>query len=54
MPDICMCMNDKCKHKKDCYRYNATPDEHQSYSNFKNSRNEENGYKMFWRMKIAE
>lgn len=36
MPDITMCVkkNNKCKVKKDCYRYIAKPNKYQSYSNF--------------------
>ena len=28
MPDISMCMNEKCEKKDKCYRYTATPDEY--------------------------
>ena len=35
MPDISMCKNDKCKFKKDCYRFTAKPSEFmQSYAEF--------------------
>ena len=32
MPDISMCLNDKCPNKRGCYRYKAIPYKHlQSY-----------------------
>ena len=35
MPDISMCKNDKCKFKKDCYRFTAKPSEFmQTYGDF--------------------
>ena len=35
MPDISMCKNDKCKFKKDCYRFTAKPSEFfQAYGDF--------------------
>jgi hypothetical protein len=34
MPDISMCVNDKCKVNKDCYRYMAIPSSWQSYADF--------------------
>ena len=35
MPDISMCQNDKCKFKKDCYRFTAKPSEFmQVYGDF--------------------
>lgn len=37
MPDITMCLNEKCNSKEKCYRFLAEPDEYQSYSLFENS-----------------
>ena len=35
MPDIALCKNEKCKLKKSCYRFIATPDEYwQTYCDF--------------------
>ena len=35
MPDISMCANKKCKKRKQCHRYTATPDEYwQAYADF--------------------
>ncbi len=34
MPDITMCMSDKCPKKYTCYRYKVKPDKAQSYSDF--------------------
>lgn len=35
MPDITMCLNERCPIKSTCYRYTAHPNEYwQSYSNF--------------------
>lgn len=31
MPDITMCNGTDCPHKKNCYRFTATPSEYQSY-----------------------
>jgi hypothetical protein len=50
MPDICMCKNEKCPKKEECYRYMAKPSEWQSYIEFKNICNEENNYQWFWQM----
>lgn len=36
MPDITMCLNEKCDRRKSCYRYIAKPDRYQSYSMFLN------------------
>ena len=35
MADISMCANQTCPLKETCYRFNATPSERQSYSDFK-------------------
>lgn len=35
MPDISMCRNELCPSNKHCYRFRATPDRWQSYSDFK-------------------
>ena len=34
MPDISMCSNDKCKVRKQCYRYMTKPDHYQTYATF--------------------
>ena len=34
MPDIAMCLNDKCTKKHECYRYSATPGRTQDYMFF--------------------
>ena len=35
MPDISMCSSTTCPKKNECYRHEATPDEYQCYSDFK-------------------
>lgn len=35
MPDICLCRNEKCPIKVQCYRNRAIPDAMQVYANFK-------------------
>ena len=45
MPDITMCLNDKCSKRKGCHRYMAIPDKYaQSYSMFDCENNEEHNY----------
>ncbi len=34
MPDIAMCLNEKCEKKEQCYRYTAEPCEYQCYAGF--------------------
>lgn len=34
MPDITMCINNKCCQKQSCYRYRATPSTYQSFADF--------------------
>ena len=46
MPDISMCMNHKCPHKAQCYRYRAIPDKDwQSYCDYHPN---EHGCDYFW------
>lgn len=52
MPDITMCLNDKCQIKNDCYRFMATPDRYQSYSFFGKDQEEKCDY--FWKMKRSK
>lgn len=33
-PDITMCDNNECPLNKTCYRYQAYPNQHQSYAHF--------------------
>ena len=35
MPDISMCMNERCVRRKECYRYMAIPFKIQTYSDFR-------------------
>ncbi|GAG04488.1 unnamed protein product [marine sediment metagenome] len=35
MPDITLCLNDKCPKAKKCYRFMAKPSNRQSVCNFK-------------------
>jgi len=41
MPDISMCLNDKCPLKDNCYRFKAKPNDYQTYSSFKYEWNSE-------------
>lgn len=34
MPDFTMCLNKKCKLKKECLRYRAVPGAYQAYAGF--------------------
>lgn len=34
MPDITMCINDRCPRNKECFRYMAKPSSYQSYARF--------------------
>jgi len=34
MPDISMCRNKECPLKEQCYRFKATPNDYQYYSDF--------------------
>lgn len=36
MPDISMCCCEECEKKDSCYRVQATPSKHQSWSDFTN------------------
>ena len=48
MPDISMCNNNKCKFKKECYRFTAKPSEfHQTYGEF-NCKDKEGKDTYFW------
>ncbi len=48
MPDITMCQYEECEKKFECYRYMAViSDFYQSYADFKNLCNKENGYDFF-------
>lgn len=31
MPDITICINDKCEKKEECYRYKAKPNEYRQF-----------------------
>lgn len=44
MPDISMCLNEKCIKKEKCFRFKATPNYIQSYSEFIP---EDNNYECF-------
>ena len=49
MPDISMCNNKKCKFKKECYRFTATPSEvYQTYAEF-NCKDKEGIDTFFWK-----
>lgn len=47
MPDISMCSSEHCPMKDKCYRSTATASKYQSWSNFENICNENNGYEDF-------
>lgn len=47
MPDISMCSSEHCPMKDKCYRSTATASKYQSWSNFENICNENNGYRDF-------
>ncbi len=47
MVDITMCQHEDCEKKLECYRYMAVNDYYQSYANFKNLCNSENGFYLF-------
>lgn len=47
MPDISMCCNEFCEKRNECYRYRATPNSTQSYTNFFKMCNLKIGYEMF-------
>lgn len=53
MPDICMCMNEKCKSRNSCYRFMAVPTPYmQSFGDFKYA--EDGDCKHYWDIKIRE
>lgn len=54
MADITMCSTNNCPIKNDCYRARATASEHQSWSNFEYTCNENNGYPDFILVKIKK
>ena len=39
MPDITLCVNNKCPLRNKCYRYRAYPDEWQSFCRFEPEKN---------------
>ena len=50
MPDIAMCVNEKCKKRNQCYRYKAEPSLYQTYCEFNDCK--EPDYEDFWEMKV--
>ena len=54
MADITMCSTNNCPIKNDCNRTRATASEHQSWSNFEYTCNENNGYPDFILVKDNE
>lgn len=47
MADIAMCLRKECIKSKECYRFNAVPDKHQSYGAFLNC-NSSTDFTDFW------
>ena len=44
MADLTMCASENCPMKNSCYRVQAKPSVHQSWSNFEYVCNEDNGF----------
>ena len=49
MPDITMCFGRKCPKKGTCYRYLATPNYYQSYSDFEEVCCKDGSYREYWK-----
>lgn len=54
IPDITMCVNEKCSMRKECYRSQEKPSEYQSWSNFENTCNENSGFNELIKVGINE
>jgi len=51
MPDIAMCMQNKCKVRDKCYRFNASPDYMQTYVVISEEELTDKGCEMFFKLK---
>ena len=52
MPDITMCVNEKCLKKLECYRFMAKPSTLQAYSAFNTENKKECGY--YWELQKTD